>query len=118
MRKILIIDDSEIMRLRLNELISSIGYQVVGEAQDGKEGLDKYKSLNPDIVTLDISMPLKNGIDTLKEIISINSNAQVIVISAMGQKAQIVEALRLGAKAYIIKPFEKEIVIEKLQSLE
>ena len=117
MKKVLVIDDADLMRLRLTEILTELGCEVVGEARDGNEGVDKFKNLNPDLVTLDISMPEKNGVEVLREILGFNSKSKVVVISALGQKAQILEALKLGAKAFIVKPFDKQQVKDKISTL-
>ncbi|MGG3572208.1 response regulator [Bacillus gobiensis] len=117
MTKILIIDDTKFIRLKIREIVEKIGMDVVGEASDGEEGLSRFIELKPDLVTLDITMPVKNGIETLKEMIAINPKANVIMCSAMGQQRLVVEAIENGARDYIVKPFEESKVIEAINRL-
>lgn len=106
--KILIADDAVFLRTTLRHILEKNGHVVVGEASDGYEAVALYKLLNPDVVTMDITMPLMNGIDALKEILAFDPKAQVLVCSAMGRTDFIVEAIKLGAKGFITKPFREE----------
>lgn len=117
MTKVLIVDDTKFIRLKIKEIVEKIGMEVVGEASNGEEGLTQFIERKPDVVTLDITMPVKNGIETLKEMIAINSKANVIICSAMGQQKLVVEAIENGAKDYIVKPFEESKVIEAIHRL-
>ena len=117
MSRFITIDDSAMIRMRLKTAIESCGHEVVGEAGDGKEGVSLYKELKPDVVTLDISMPQQDGIETLKQILELNSEAKVIIISALGQKQTILEAFELGARDFVTKPFELEQVKEIIKNL-
>ena len=110
MSRFITVDDSAMVRMRLKSAIESCGHEVVGEASDGKAGVALYKELKPDIVTLDISMPQQNGIETLRQILEVNDEARVIIISALGQKQTILEAFELGARDFITKPFDLEQV--------
>lgn len=117
MAKILIVDDSMTSKKFLRTMLERAGCEIIGEASDGQEGVDKYKELKPDVVTMDITMPIKNGIEALEEIIAYDSNAKVVMVTAAGQNTNIVEALKLGAADFIQKPFEIEriaAVIEKV----
>ena len=91
------------------------GYEVVGEGNDGNEGVQKYKELKPDLVTMDITMPEKDGIQALEEILAIDENARVIVITAIDQRESLMEAIRSGATDYIIKPFETDRVLSAVR---
>jgi len=110
MANILIIDDSGMSRKKLRNILVEDGHTVVGEGRDGLEGLEKYKSLLPDLVTLDITMPNMDGLACLSEILSVNEEASVVMISALGKGDTILDALNSGAVNYITKPFEKEQV--------
>ncbi|ONN27214.1 chemotaxis protein CheY [Thermosipho affectus] len=116
-KKILIVDDAAFMRMMLKDIITKAGHEVVGEAANGKEAVEKYKELKPDIVTMDITMPEMNGIEAIKEIKKIDPNATVIVCSAMGQQAMVIEAIQAGAKDFIVKPFQAARVIEAIQKV-
>ncbi len=108
MAKILIVDDSMTSKKFLRNMLERAGCEIIGEASDGQEGIDKYKELKPDVVTMDITMPIKNGIEALEEIIEYDSNAKVVMVTAAGQNTNMVEALKLGAADFIQKPFEIE----------
>ena len=113
--KILIVDDAPIIRLMLKDILVANGYQVVGEGNDGNEGVQLYKDLKPDVVTMDITMPEKDGIEALQEILEVNENAKVIVITAIDQRESLMEAIRAGATDYIIKPFETDRVLSAIR---
>ena len=114
---ILVVDDAAFMRLMLKNIIIKDGLNVVGEAKNGVEAVDKYKELNPDLVTLDITMPEKDGIAALKEIRQYDSNAKVLMCSAMGQQALIIESIQNGAKDFIVKPFDEQRVLESIHKI-
>ncbi|MCL2718474.1 MAG: response regulator [Lachnospiraceae bacterium] len=108
MTNILIVDDSRTSRRHLRTLLEEEGLNVCGEAVNGEEGYQEYKKLSPDLVTLDITMPVLDGLEALKKIKTDFPNANVIMVSAAGQKNKLVEAVKLGASDFITKPFEKE----------
>jgi two-component system chemotaxis response regulator CheY len=114
MAKILIVDDAAFMRMMIKEILSKNGFEIVGEANDGAQAIEKYKELTPDLVTMDITMPEMDGITALKEIKKINPNAKVIMCSAMGQQAMVIDAIQAGAKDFIVKPFQAERVLEAI----
>ena len=114
-QKILIVDDAAFMRMMIKDILTKNDFEVVGEAQDGNEAVEKYKELQPDLVTMDITMPEKDGLASLKEILQVNSNAKVIMCSAMGQQAMVIDAIQAGAKDFIVKPFQADRVIEAIQ---
>ncbi|HIP92741.1 MAG TPA: response regulator [Thermotoga sp.] len=116
-KKVLIVDDAAFMRMLLKDIITKAGFEVVGEATNGVEAVEKYKELKPDIVTMDITMPEMNGIEAVKKIKEIDPNAKIIMCSAMGQQAMVIEAIQAGAKDFIVKPFQPARVIEALQKL-
>jgi two-component system chemotaxis response regulator CheY len=113
--KILIVDDAAFMRMMIKEILTKNGYNVVGEAQDGAQAVEKYKELRPDLVTMDITMPEMDGIHALKEIRAFDPNAKVIMCSAMGQQAMVIDAIQAGAKDFIVKPFQADRVIEAIK---
>lgn len=113
--RILIVDDAPIIRLMLKDILVANGYEVVGEGGDGNEGVQKYKDLKPDLVTMDITMPEKDGIQALEEILAIDENARVIVITAIDQRESLMDAIRSGATDYIIKPFETDRVLSAIK---
>lgn len=112
MARILIVDDSIVMRNNLEYLLTKEGHKVVGKATNGKEGVAFYKELKPDLVTMDISMPVLNGVDAVSQIIEYDPEAKVIMISALNQKQMLFEAIKKGAKHYIIKPLETKEAID------
>lgn len=109
---VLIVDDAAFMRMMIKDILTKNGYHVTGEAENGEVAVEKYKELTPDLVTLDITMPEKDGIAALKEIKKINSDAIVIMCSAMGQQAMVIDAIQAGAKDFIVKPFQADRVME------
>jgi two-component system, chemotaxis family, chemotaxis protein CheY len=111
-KRILVVDDATIIRMILKKIFFEAGYEVVGEASTGAEGVRKYKELKPDLVTMDITMPEMGGINALKAIKEFDSEAKVVICSAMGQKALIIEAMQAGAINFIAKPFDEGKVIE------
>ncbi|MBW5444564.1 MULTISPECIES: response regulator [Cohnella] len=113
--RILIVDDAAFMRMMIRDILSKNGYEVVGEAQDGAQAIEKYKELHPDLITMDITMPEMDGITALKEIRKLDSNAKVIMCSAMGQQAMVIDAIQAGAKDFIVKPFQADRVIEAIK---
>jgi two-component system, chemotaxis family, chemotaxis protein CheY len=113
--KILIVDDAAFMRMMIKDILTKGGFEVVGEAADGNQAVEKYKELNPDLVTMDITMPEKDGIAALKEIKGMDSGAKIIMCSAMGQQAMVIDAIQAGAKDFIVKPFQADRVIEAIQ---
>jgi two-component system chemotaxis response regulator CheY len=112
--RILIVDDAAFMRMMIKDILSKNGYEVVGEANDGMQAIEKFKELKPDLVTMDITMPEMDGITALKEIKTMDPNAKVIMCSAMGQQAMVIDAIQAGAKDFIVKPFQADRVIEAI----
>lgn len=117
MARVLIVDDAAFMRKSISTILEKGGFEVAGEATNGLEGVAKYKELNPDIVTMDITMPEMAGIDALKEIMKYDPNANVVMVSAMGQEALVREAVVSGAKSFIVKPFKEEHVLNTLKKI-
>ncbi|GAA0337716.1 chemotaxis protein CheY [Bacillus carboniphilus] len=112
MATILIVDDAKFMRMTLRNIFEEANHTIVGEAQTGKESIDLYKELQPDLVTMDITMPEMDGIEAVKRIREIDPNATIIMCSALGQSRLVLEAIEAGAVDFIVKPFEKERVME------
>ena len=116
-KRILITDDALFMRVTLKNILTQNGYEVCGEAQNGVEAVKLYQELKPDLVTMDITMPEKDGLQALKEIKQIDPGATVVMCTAMGQKNMVVEAIQSGAKDFIVKPFQPERVLEAVGKL-
>lgn len=114
-KNVLIVDDAAFMRMSLKNMVTSGGYTVVGEADNGEDAIDKYKELSPDLVTMDITMPNMDGIEAVKNIIGFDDKANIVMCSAMGQKKMIIEAIEAGAKDFIVKPFDQDRVLEALE---
>ena len=117
MPKVLIVDDAAFMRKLLRNILFSGGFDIVGEAENGKQAVELYKKLRPDIVTMDIIMPEMNGIEALKEIKKIDPNAKVVMCTAVGQEQMVKTAIKFGARGYIVKPFQAPKVIEELKKV-
>lgn len=118
MKKVLIVDDSLFVRAMIRNILVQNGYEIIGEACDGDDAISKYKELQPDIVTMDITMPGTNGIIASKEILKINSNAKIIVISALGHQDYILDLLKSGVKDYMFKPVNPELLIQTVRTVE
>ncbi|ACL70442.1 response regulator receiver protein [Halothermothrix orenii H 168] len=116
MKTVLIVDDAAFMRLNLKNILKD-DYEIVGEAKNGQEAVEMYQELNPDIVTMDITMPVMDGLEAIRAIKDIDPDANIIVCSAMGQQKMIIEAIEAGAKDFIVKPFKEERVIEAVKKL-
>lgn len=117
MATVLVVDDAAFMRMMLKDILTKGGYDVVGEAADGNEAVAKYNELKPDLVTLDITMPNKDGLQALKEIRANDPNATCIMCSAMGQQAMVIESIQAGAKDFIVKPFQADRVLEAVKKV-
>ncbi len=115
--KVLIIDDSRIIRRNLVKIFERLGYEVVAEAENGITAIEEYKKHKPDMVTMDITMPLMDGIEAVEEIIKIDNNARIVIISALNQKNMVFKALQNGAKHYIVKPITFEKVKEVIEEI-
>ena len=117
MKRVLIVDDAAFMRMTIKNMLSNYDYEIVGEAENGLEAVEKYKELQPDIVTMDITMPELDGIQALRMIKKINPAAGVVMVSALGQEAKMKESIIYGAKGFIVKPFKEEILLGALSKL-
>ena len=116
-KNILICDDAAFMRMMIKDILSKNGYNVAGEAENGAKAVEKYAELKPDLVLMDITMPEMDGIQALKKIKESDPSALVIMCSAMGQQAMVIEAIQSGAKDFIVKPFQADRVIEAVKKV-
>lgn len=115
--KILVVDDAAFMRMMIKDTLKKSGYENIIEAADGELAVQAYKSEKPDLVIMDITMPNKNGLEALKEIKQYDPNAKIVMCSAMGQESMVVEAIRSGAKDFIVKPFKADRVLKTVQGV-
>ena len=116
-KNILICDDAAFMRMMIKDILTKNGYNVAGEAENGQKAVEKYKEVSPDLVLMDITMPEMDGIQALKEIKKLDANSRVIMCSAMGQQAMVIESIQAGAKDFIVKPFQAERVLEAVKKV-
>jgi len=117
-KRVLIVDDAQFTRNILKNIMSKTGYvEIVGEGSNGKEGIELFKKLKPDMITMDLVMPEKGGIETIEEILKIDPKALIVVVSALGQEALVLEAAKKGAKDFIQKPFKTEQILEVLDRI-
>jgi len=114
MARILVADDAAFMRMMIKNILTQNGHEVVGEAENGAEAVARYAELKPDVTTMDITMPEKDGIAALKEIMAAHPGARVIMCSALGQEAKVIESIRSGAKDFVVKPFQQDRVLAAL----
>jgi two-component system, chemotaxis family, chemotaxis protein CheY len=112
MARVLVVDDAAFMRKVLTDALAQGGHDVVGEAANGVEAVAQFQALNPDVTTLDITMPEKDGLEALREILAANPAARVIMCSALGQESKVLESIKCGAKDFVVKPFQAERVLE------
>ncbi|NLD45701.1 MAG: response regulator [Clostridiaceae bacterium] len=117
MKKVLIVDDANFMRTSLKMMLERNGFEVIGEAENGLVALNKYKEMKPDIVTMDITMPVCDGIKAVKMIKEFDPNAKIVMISSMGQECFVKEAVVAGAKGFIVKPFKEDYVVKAIEKL-
>lgn len=115
--RVLVADDARFMRQLIREIIEPEGFEVVGEAADGRAVVEEFSRLQPDVVTMDIVMPKRSGIDAAKEILALDRSARIVMVSALGQEALVMEALQAGAADYVVKPFKPDAVIATLRKL-
>lgn len=116
-KRILITDDALFMRVTLKNILTQNGYEVVGEASNGREAVELYEQLKPDLVLMDITMPEMDGLEALKAIRAKDANAKVVMCTAMGQKQIVLDAIQAGAKDFIVKPFQPERILEAVQKV-
>jgi two-component system, chemotaxis family, chemotaxis protein CheY len=113
--RVLIVDDAAFMRMMIKDILSKNGFEIVGEAENGTIAVEKWKELRPELTMMDITMPEKDGITAVKDIKQIDPNAKIIMCSAMGQQAMVIEAIQAGARDFIVKPFQPDRVIEAVR---
>lgn len=114
MKRVLVVDDAAFMRMSIKTMLTKNGYEVVGEAENGLKAIEMYKTLKPDIVTMDITMPEMEGIEALEEIRKCDPSATIIMVSAVGQETKVKQSIILGAKGFIIKPFKEDVLLKAL----
>lgn len=111
MARVLVVDDAAFMRKMVSDALVKGGHEVVGEARDGNEAVSRYQELRPEVTTLDITMPEKDGLAALQEIISLDPEARVVMCSALGQESKVLESIKIGAKDFVVKPFQPDRVL-------
>ena len=114
-KNVLIVDDAAFMRMMIKDILTKNGYNIAAEAENGKIAVDKYNEVKPDLVLMDITMPEMDGIQAVKEIKKISNGANIIMCSAMGQQAMVIESIQAGAKDFIVKPFQPDRVLEAVK---
>ncbi|MDQ0285567.1 two-component system chemotaxis response regulator CheY [Desulfofundulus luciae] len=114
-KRILVVDDAAFMRMMIKNIVTKNGYEVAGEAENGKQAVEKYAELKPDIVTMDITMPEMDGIEAVKAIRAVDPNASIIMVSAMGQQAMVMDAIQAGARDFIVKPFQQDRLLQAIE---
>ena len=117
MAKVMICDDAAFMRMMIKDILTKNGYEIAAEAENGQKAVENYPEAKPDLVLMDITMPEMDGIEALKKIKELDPNAKVIMCSAMGQQAMVIEAIQSGAKDFIVKPFQAERVLEAVKKV-
>ena len=116
-KRVLIVDDAAFMRMMIKDILSKNGYEVAGEAENGLKAVEKYKELMPDLVLMDITMPEMNGIEAVKNIKALDPGAKIVMCSAMGQQAMVIESIQAGARDFIVKPFQADRVLEAVRKV-
>lgn len=117
MARVMVVDDTAFMRLKLKQILQEFGHEIVGEAENGKIAVNKYKSVDPDIIFMDITMPEMDGIEAVKKLKEIDPEVKIVMCSAMGQKKIVLEAIRSGAVNFVVKPFKKGKIEETIESI-
>jgi two-component system chemotaxis response regulator CheY len=117
MKKVMIVDDAQFMRMALRKMLENNEYEVVGEAENGQVAIKRYQELRPDIVTMDITMPEMDGVAAIRAIMNIDPQASILVVSAMGMQHHVIEAISSGAKGFVVKPLQEEFVVKALRKL-
>ena len=114
MARVLVVDDAAFMRKMLGDVLAKAGHEVIGEGANGNEAVDQFQSLKPDIMTLDITMPEKDGLAALREILALDATAKIVMCSALGQESKVLEAIKAGAKDFVVKPFQPDRVLDAI----
>jgi two-component system, chemotaxis family, chemotaxis protein CheY len=112
MARVLVVDDAAFMRKMVSDALTKGGHEVVGEGANGAEAVARYQELQPELTTLDITMPEKDGLEALKDIVALDPNARVIMCSALGQESKVLEAVKAGAKDFVVKPFQPDRILD------
>ncbi len=115
MARVLVVDDAVFMRKVVSDALAKGGHEVMGEAANGQEAVDQFQSLKPEVMTLDITMPEKDGLAALKEIIAMDPQARIVMCSALGQETKVLEAIKAGAKDFVVKPFQPDRVLSAIE---
>ena len=115
MARVLVVDDAAFMRKMVSDALTGGGHEIVGEAANGAEAVQRFQELRPDVMTLDITMPEKDGLTALREIIAVDPGAKVVMCSALGQESKVLESIKLGAKDFVVKPFQVERVLSAVE---
>jgi two-component system chemotaxis response regulator CheY len=115
MARVLVVDDAAFMRKMVSDALTGGGHEIVGEAANGAEAVQRFQELRPDVMTLDITMPEKDGLSALQEIIAVDPGAKVIMCSALGQESKVLESIKLGAKDFVVKPFQAARVLSAIE---
>jgi two-component system chemotaxis response regulator CheY len=115
MARVLVVDDAAFMRKMVSDALSGGGHEIVGEAANGAEAVQRFQELRPDVMTLDITMPEKDGLAALREIIAVDPGAKVVMCSALGQESKVLESIKLGAKDFVVKPFQADRVLSAIE---
>lgn len=118
MRTVLVVDDAKFMRYVIRRMLTRHGYEIIGEAENGEDAVEKYQALRPDLVTLDITMPKMDGLTALKKIREIDDNACVIMLTSMGQEVYVRDAIEAGARGFVVKPFNEKVVLSALDKID
>lgn len=116
-RRVLVVDDAAFMRMMIKNILVDGGFEIVGEAENGRDAIEMFEELRPDLVTMDITMPEMDGIDAVKAILEIDRNAKIIMCSAMGQQAMVIDAIQAGAKDFVVKPFKPDRVLAAINKI-
>jgi two-component system chemotaxis response regulator CheY len=115
MARVLVVDDAVFMRKVVSDALTKGGHEIIGEAANGQEAVDQFQALKPEVMTLDITMPEKDGLAALKEIIAMDPQARVVMCSALGQESKVLEAIKAGAKDFVVKPFQPDRVLSAIE---
>jgi len=116
-KRVLVVDDAAFMRMMIKNILVDGGFEIIGEAENGRDAIDLFRELRPDLVTMDITMPEMDGIDAVKAILDIDRDAKIIMCSAMGQQAMVIDAIQAGAKDFVVKPFKPDRVLAAISKL-
>ena len=117
MKRILVVDDGLFMRSLIKKMLIANGYEIAGEAEDGEAAVERYRELHPDIVTMDITMPKQDGVYALEQILSFDPNASVVMVSSLGQEENVKRAIRVGAKGFVVKPFNEATIMSVINNI-